>query len=62
LALPEVEASTSYGTPALKVRGRLIARLRTELEELLDRAYRMVAPGNLTKTLDRRGTVRSEPN
>ena len=26
--LPEVEQSTSYGTPALKVRGKLIARLK----------------------------------
>lgn len=30
--LPEVEESTSYGTPALKVRGRGFARLRTEAE------------------------------
>jgi Uncharacterized protein conserved in bacteria len=28
--LPGVEESTSYGTPAIKVRGRLLARLRTE--------------------------------
>lgn len=28
--LPEVAESTSYGTPALKVKGRLIARLRTD--------------------------------
>jgi hypothetical protein len=26
--LPEVEESTSYGTPALKVRGKLLARLK----------------------------------
>ena len=26
--LPEIEESTSYGTPALKVRGKLIARLK----------------------------------
>lgn len=31
-ALPEVEESTSYGTPALKVRGEGFARLRTEAE------------------------------
>lgn len=31
-ALPEVDESTSYGTPALKVRGRGFARLRTEAE------------------------------
>jgi len=28
--LPEVSESTSYGTPALKVKGTLMARLRTE--------------------------------
>jgi hypothetical protein len=28
--LPEVEESTSYGTPALKVRGKLIARLKDD--------------------------------
>jgi hypothetical protein len=31
-ALPEVEVSTSYGTPALKVKGKGFARLRTEAE------------------------------
>jgi hypothetical protein len=31
-ALPEVEVSTSYGTPALKVRRKGFARLRTEAE------------------------------
>jgi hypothetical protein len=30
LALPGVELSTSYGTPALKVRGKFLTRLRTE--------------------------------
>lgn len=30
--LPKVEVSTSYNTPALKVAGKLIARLRTEAE------------------------------
>jgi hypothetical protein len=29
-ALPEVEESTSYGTPALKVRKKLFARLRED--------------------------------
>ncbi|HWK80253.1 MAG TPA: MmcQ/YjbR family DNA-binding protein [Thermomicrobiales bacterium] len=29
-AFPEVEESTSFGTPSLKVRKKLIARLRTE--------------------------------
>jgi hypothetical protein len=28
--LPKVEESTSYGTPALKVAGKLMCRLRTE--------------------------------
>lgn len=28
--LPEVEVSTSYGTPALKVAGKLMGRLRTD--------------------------------
>ncbi|MCW2747641.1 MAG: hypothetical protein JWP10_783 [Nocardioidaceae bacterium] len=31
-ALPEVEESTSYATPSLKVKGKLFARLRTEAE------------------------------
>jgi hypothetical protein len=31
-ALPDVEESTSYGTPALKVAGKSFARLRTEAE------------------------------
>jgi hypothetical protein len=30
--LPEVEQSTSYGTPSLKVKGKSFARLRTEAE------------------------------
>ena len=30
LALPEVEEETSYGTPAFKVRGKLLARRRQE--------------------------------
>ena len=30
LTLPGIEESTSYGTPALKVRGKLLARLREE--------------------------------
>ena len=32
LALPGVEAATSYGTPAVKVRGKLMSRWRTEAE------------------------------
>ena len=30
MRLPEAEESTSYGTPALKVKGKLFARLREE--------------------------------
>ncbi|GAA1220009.1 MmcQ/YjbR family DNA-binding protein [Pseudonocardia alaniniphila] len=30
--LPEVEQSTSYGTPSMKVKGKSFARLRTEAE------------------------------
>jgi hypothetical protein len=35
LALPGVEESTSYGTPSLKVRGKILSRLRTEAEGAL---------------------------
>ena len=35
LALPEVEVSTSYGTPALKVRGKFLTRLRSEDDSLV---------------------------
>jgi hypothetical protein len=38
LALPEVEESTSYGTPALKVRGKLMVRLREDFESIVVRA------------------------
>jgi hypothetical protein len=34
-ALPGVELSTSYGTPALKVRGKLLIRLRPEDDSLV---------------------------
>jgi hypothetical protein len=34
-ALPGVEAATSYGTPALKVKGKLFARLREDGETLV---------------------------
>lgn len=37
LALPGVEDSTSYGTPALKVKGRLIVRLKEDGETLVVR-------------------------
>lgn len=35
LSLPGVEEGTSYGTPALKIRGKLIARLREDGETLV---------------------------
>jgi hypothetical protein len=35
LALPGTEASTSYGTPSVKVRGKLLSRWRTEAEGAL---------------------------
>ncbi|MCJ2139983.1 MmcQ/YjbR family DNA-binding protein [Methylobacterium sp. E-066] len=35
LKLPNVEAATSYGTPALKVRGKLVTRLRAEDDSLV---------------------------
>jgi hypothetical protein len=49
LALPETEESTSYGTPALKVKGKLFVRLREEGEiivvriDLTDRSRRLAA-------------------
>lgn len=33
--LPGVEVATSYGTPALKVRGKLLCRLRTRPDALV---------------------------
>jgi hypothetical protein len=35
LALPGTEASMSYGTPAVKVRGKILSRWRTEAEGAL---------------------------
>jgi hypothetical protein len=35
LAWPEVEVGTSYGTPALKVRKKLLARLREDGDSLV---------------------------
>jgi hypothetical protein len=49
LALPDTEESTSYGTPAIKVQGRLFVRLREEKDVVVvridqsDRAMRMEA-------------------
>jgi hypothetical protein len=37
LALPGVEDGTSYGTPALKVRGKLVARLKEDGDTLVVR-------------------------
>src|SRR5580704_17683751 len=52
-ALPGVEDSTSYGTPALKVRGKLLARLHQSGEclvlrtDLLDREILMQSDGRV---------------
>jgi hypothetical protein len=53
LALPGVEESTSYGTPSLKVKGKILSRLRTEAEgalalrcDLLDRQILLQADRN----------------
>ena len=35
LALPNVEESTSYGTPALKVKGKLFVRLHQDLDKIV---------------------------
>ncbi len=40
-AFPGVEESTSYGTAALKVRGKLMARLRTDPDALVLRVADM---------------------
>jgi hypothetical protein len=37
LALPNVEESTSYGTPALKVKGKLFVRLHQDLDKIVVR-------------------------
>ncbi|HZC22106.1 MAG TPA: MmcQ/YjbR family DNA-binding protein [Candidatus Binatia bacterium] len=48
LALPDVEESTSYGTPALKVAGQLFVRLHQDLDKIVlrmpfDRREEMMA-------------------
>jgi hypothetical protein len=49
LALPGVEEGTSYGTPALRVRGKFLARLHEDGETLVikidytEREFRMLA-------------------
>jgi hypothetical protein len=52
-SLPGVEESTSYGTPALKVKGRFMSRLRTEAEGAL--ALRC-------DFLDRQMLLQADPN
>jgi hypothetical protein len=47
LKLPNVEESTSYGTPALKVKGKLFVRLHEDLDKIvvkmpLDRRQEMM--------------------
>ncbi|WP_141758537.1 MmcQ/YjbR family DNA-binding protein [Duganella sp. HH105] len=56
LALPEMEESTSYGTPALKVKGKLMARLKEDGESVAIRItweererLLMAAPKSLLK-------------
>jgi len=51
-AFPGVESSTSYGTPALKVRGKLLARLHQSGECFVLRA----------DLLDREILMQSDPN
>lgn len=51
-SLPEVEESTSYGTPALKVRGKLFARLKEDGETLVLR----------TDAFERAHLMRSAPD
>ncbi|MGA2099782.1 MAG: MmcQ/YjbR family DNA-binding protein [Candidatus Sulfotelmatobacter sp.] len=48
LALPDVQESTSYGTPALKVKGQLLVRLHQDLDKIVlkmpfDRREEMMA-------------------
>ena len=48
LELPSVEESTSYGTPALKVKGKLFVRLHQDLDKIVlpmpfDRREEMMA-------------------
>ena len=48
LMLPDVVESTSYGTPALKVKGKLLVRLHQDLDKIVlptpfDRREEMIA-------------------
>jgi hypothetical protein len=49
-ALPDTEESTSYGTPAVKVHGKLMARLRGDPEDRL--VVMCEAPAKLRKEYD----------
>jgi len=51
--LPGVEVTTSYGTPALKVRDKLICRLRTNPDALVVRVIDME---------DRDALIRGDPD
>ena len=53
LALPDVEEGTSYGTPALKVHGKLFVRLHQDLDKIVlkmsfDRREEMMAADPVT--------------
>jgi hypothetical protein len=52
LKLPDVEEGTSYGTPALKVRGKLMARLKEDGQTLV----------LLTTFADRTRLLAADPN
>jgi hypothetical protein len=51
LNLPGVEEGTSYGTAALKVKGKLFVRLKEdgETQELIEGAWQRTAPKSLRK-------------
>jgi hypothetical protein len=51
-ALPDVEEGTSYGTPALRVRGKLFARLKEDGETLVLR----------TDAVNREALLRAAPD
>lgn len=59
LALPDVEESTSYRTPAMKVRGKLIARLKEDGKTIVvpmpiaERDVRIVAEPDVFFVTDR---------
>ena len=51
--LPGVEAARSYGTPALKVRGKFMCRLRTDPDALVVRVIDLA---------DREALLRGQPD